>query len=55
MPAEVPFEEAAVLRERDPERYLRLASESIAAHVGAMLEFVRQGCYVFDYGNNLAR
>jgi urocanate hydratase len=53
VPAEVPFEEAAVLRERDPERYLRLASESIAAHVGAMLEFVRQGCYVFDYGNNL--
>ena len=22
-------------------------------HVRAMLEFVRMGCYVFDYGNNL--
>ena len=53
VPAEVPFEEAAGLRERDPERYLALAGESIVAHVGAMLEFVRQGCYVFDYGNNL--
>ena len=53
IPAEVPFEEAASLRERDPGEYLRLASESIVAHVGAMLGFVRMGCYVFDYGNNL--
>ena len=53
VPAEVPFEEAAALRERDPTRYLALASESIVAHVRAMVEFVRMGCYVFDYGNNL--
>ena len=53
VPAEVPFEEAAALRERDPDEYLRLASESIVAHVRAMVEFVRMGCYVFDYGNNL--
>ena len=53
IPAEVPFEEAAALRERDPDEYLRLASASIAAHVRAMVEFVRLGCYVFDYGNNL--
>jgi urocanate hydratase len=53
VPAEVPFEEAAALRDRDPDRYLRLASESIVAHVRAMLGFVRMGCYVFDYGNNL--
>jgi urocanate hydratase len=53
IPAEVPFEEAAQLRRHDPERYLRLARQSIVAHVEAMLEFVRQGCYVFDYGNNL--
>ena len=53
VPAEVPFEEAVALRERDPAEYLRLASESIVAHVRAMIEFVRLGCYVFDYGNNL--
>ncbi len=53
VPAEVPFEEAAALRERDPEAYLRLARESIVAHVRAMTEFARAGCYVFDYGNNL--
>jgi urocanate hydratase len=53
VPAEVPFEEAAALRERDPAEYLRLAAESIVAHVRAMVEFVRMGCNVFDYGNNL--
>jgi urocanate hydratase len=53
VPAEVPFEEAAALRARDPDEYLRLASESIVTHVRAMTGFVRMGCYVFDYGNNL--
>jgi urocanate hydratase len=53
VPAEVPFEEAAGLRARDPRRYLELASQSIVTHVRAMCDFVRMGCYVFDYGNNL--
>jgi urocanate hydratase len=53
VPAEVPFEEAAAFREREPERYLELAAQSIVTHVRAMLGFVRMGCYVFDYGNNL--
>ena len=53
VPAEVPFEEASALRERDPESYLRLARESIVAHVRAMTEFAGAGCHVFDYGNNL--
>jgi urocanate hydratase len=45
--------EAAELRSRDPGEYLRRARGSIVAHVEGMLEFVRSGCYVFDYGNNL--
>ena len=53
VPAEVPFEESAALRARDPKRYLELASQSIVTHVRAMCDFVRMGCYVFDYGNNL--
>ena len=53
VPGEVPFEEAAALRARDPKRYLELASQSIVTHVRAMCDFVRMGCYVFDYGNNL--
>ena len=53
IPSELPFEEAERFRERNPDEYLRLARESIAVHVNAMLEFVRAGSYVFDYGNNL--
>src|SRR5438270_495692 len=46
-------DEAAALRSSDPDEYLRLAGESIVRHVEAMLEYVRRGAYVFDYGNNL--
>ena len=53
VPAGLSVEEAAELRARDPDEYLRRASESIARHVEGMLEFVRAGSYVFDYGNNL--
>jgi urocanate hydratase len=53
IPAGLTVEEAAALRERDPEGYLRRARESIARHVQGLLEFVRAGSYVFDYGNNL--
>jgi urocanate hydratase len=45
--------EAASLRESDPREYLDRARESIVAHVEGLLEFVRLGSYVFDYGNNL--
>ena len=44
---------AAELRRADPHEYLRLARASIVRHVDAMLEYVRRGAYVFDYGNNL--
>jgi len=53
IPAEVPFEEAAGLRARDPAQYLKLARESIATHARAMVGLVGTGCHVFDYGNNL--
>ncbi len=44
---------AAELRSADPDEYLRRAGTSIARHVEGLLEFVRGGSYVFDYGNNL--
>jgi urocanate hydratase len=53
VPADLPLEEALALRAGDPDRYLELARESIAAHVEAMLAFAENGCHVFDYGNNL--
>jgi urocanate hydratase len=45
--------EAAALRARDPDEYLRRARASIVAHVQGLLELARAGCHVFDYGNNL--
>jgi urocanate hydratase len=53
IPAGLSVEEAAELRTRDEKEYLRRASESIARHVEGLLEYVRAGSYVFDYGNNL--
>ncbi len=53
VPAGLDVEAADVLRASDPDEYLRRARESIARHVEGMLEYVRAGSYVFDYGNNL--
>src|SRR4051812_11774891 len=53
IPIGLSADEAARLRQDDPEGYVRRARESIAAHVEGMLEYVRRGSYVFDYGNNL--
>ncbi len=53
IPAGLSVDTAAALRSHDPEEYLRRARESIARHVEGLLEYVRSGSYVFDYGNNL--
>ncbi len=53
IPVGLDIAEAAALRKSDPQEYLRRAGESIARHVEALLEYVRAGSYVFDYGNNL--
>jgi urocanate hydratase len=53
VPRGLDVEAAAELRARDPDEYLSRARDSIATHVRALLEFVRAGSYVFDYGNNL--
>ena len=53
VPVGLSVEEADRLRADDPDEYLRRAAESIARHVEGMLEYVRAGSYVFDYGNNL--
>jgi urocanate hydratase len=41
------------LRKSDPEKYKKMAMESMSKHVRAMLDFQRAGAEVFDYGNNL--
>ncbi len=45
--------QAGDLREADRDRYLELSYRSMGEHVRSMVEFVRRGSVVFDYGNNL--
>jgi len=53
VPAEISLDDAALLREHQPEEYVRRSTRSMADHVRAMLAFQRAGAVVFDYGNNL--
>ncbi|WP_201385911.1 urocanate hydratase [Ktedonobacter sp. SOSP1-52] len=53
IPAGLSMEEAAELRARDPQEYIKRSMGSMVLHVQAMLEMQRQGAVVFDYGNNL--
>ncbi len=45
--------EAAALRERDPEAYVRTSTATAVRHVRAMRELQRRGAVTFDYGNNI--
>ena len=53
VPVDMGLEEAAALRARSPEEYVRLSHRSMAEQVTAMLAFGDAGAVVFDYGNNL--
>ena len=53
LPVDLSLEEAAELRQRSPEDYVRQAYRSMADQVGAMLALKDVGAVVFDYGNNL--
>ncbi|NND59706.1 MAG: urocanate hydratase [Gammaproteobacteria bacterium] len=53
IPTGYDLEQAARLRVRDPDEYVRLAKDSMATQVRAMLGFHRKGIPTFDYGNNI--
>ncbi|MDP9247195.1 MAG: urocanate hydratase [Candidatus Dormibacteraeota bacterium] len=53
VPVDMSLEEAAELRVRSPEEYVRRAHATMAEQVEAMLAFKDGGAVVFDYGNNL--
>jgi urocanate hydratase len=53
IPASLSVDEAADLRERDPQEYLEMVKDSVRDHMTAMLGFQRRGAETFDYGNNL--
>lgn len=53
VPHGIPYEEALSLRVENPEDYIKRAYNSMAVHVGAMLELQKRGAKTFDYGNNI--
>ena len=53
VPSGLTVEAANQLRISDPEPYKKMAMDSMAKHVRAMLDFQRRGAEVFDYGNNI--
>ncbi|MCX7959835.1 MAG: urocanate hydratase, partial [Deltaproteobacteria bacterium] len=53
IPKGLSLNEASKLRKSNPSEYRRMAIESIAIHVKAMLDLQKSGSYVFDYGNNI--
>ncbi|MDB5201183.1 MAG: hutU [Ferruginibacter sp.] len=46
-------EEANILREKDPEKYISLSYDSMKLHVQLMLQLQSLGSITFDYGNNI--
>jgi urocanate hydratase len=46
-------EQANILREQNPEEYLRRSYESMYLHVQLMLQLMDKGSITFDYGNNI--
>jgi len=53
IPAGLSLEDAAELRARDLDEYLRRARASMARHVEGMVAFLDKGAEVFDYGNGI--
>ena len=55
VPQGLTLAEAAELRKRDPEEYVRRSTASMVKHVDAMLTLQRAGAVALDYGNNIRR
>ena len=52
-PQGLSVEESKVLRESNPDEYMKLSYQTMAHHVRLMLEMQKRGAVTFDYGNNL--
>jgi urocanate hydratase len=52
-PQGISVEEAKVLREANPDEYVKRSYATMAHHIRLMLEMQKRGVITFDYGNNL--
>jgi urocanate hydratase len=53
VPNRMTLAEALLLRERDPDEYVRRSMDAMARHMEAILALQDAGAVAFDYGNNL--
>ncbi len=53
VPMGISFDKALKLRTEEPEKYIRMAKDTIVVHVRTMLDFQKKGSITFDYGNNI--
>jgi urocanate hydratase len=53
VPNQMTLREALLLRERDPDEYVRRSMHAMAQHMEAILALQNAGAVAFDYGNNL--
>ena len=52
-PHEISYEQAKILREKNPNQYIEFAYRSMVRHVELMLALQKKGAITFDYGNNI--
>ena len=52
-PHELSYEQSKILREENPDQYLKYAYRSMYHHVQLMLQLMDSGAITFDYGNNI--
>ncbi|MEZ7172763.1 urocanate hydratase [Sporosarcina sp. OR05] len=53
IPSGMTLEQAAELRDSNPEEYVKRSKASMATHVSAMIDMMDKGAVTFDYGNNI--
>jgi urocanate hydratase len=55
VPSGLSVKEAETLRARNPEKYVKMAMESMRKHVVAIVSFYERGAVAFEYGNNIRK
>ncbi|MHC8514534.1 urocanate hydratase [Sporosarcina sp. ITBMC105] len=53
IPSGMTLEQAAELRDSNPEEYVKRSKASMATHVSVMIDMMDKGAVTFDYGNNI--
>ncbi|MFM9908362.1 MAG: urocanate hydratase [Chitinophagaceae bacterium] len=52
-PHEISYEQAKIIRDKNPQQYIDYAYRSMYLHVQLMLQLMDRGAITFDYGNNI--